>query len=118
MPFLDLDVVQFAHRLPSRFKVRGSQMKAVLSSLAQELPSDVAKRPKQGLRVPPRMHGSRILSKFFAETILETSLSSGLFDHGRLEPWVLKAAAKPNWHGGQLWTLCHFCLWWNNFVKQ
>jgi asparagine synthase (glutamine-hydrolysing) len=118
MPFLDLEVVQFAHRLPSRFKVRNGQMKAVLSSLANGLPADVAKRRKQGLRVPPRIYRSRTLRKFYTETILETSLSTGLFEHRRLEPWVRKLASKSNHRTSQLWTICHFCLWWNNFIES
>jgi len=117
MPFLDLDVVEFAHRLPSGFKIRKGQMKAVLSSLAGELPEEVARRRKHGLRVPPRIFRSRILWDFHVETILETSLSSGLFDHRRLEPWVRKMAANPNRPAGKLWPLCHFCLWWNHFMK-
>lgn len=116
MPFLDLEVVQFAHRLPSRFKVRNGQMKAVLSSLARELPVDIANRPKQGLHVPPRIYRSRAMRQFYVDTLLETSLSTGLFDHGRLEPWVKKIASRPNQRAAQLWPLSHFCLWWNNFM--
>lgn len=116
MPFLDLEVVEFAFRLPSRFKVKNGQMKAVLSSLASELPADVANRPKQGLHVPARIYRSRTLRKFYTETILETSLSTGLFDHHRLEPWVRKMASNPNQRAARLWALCHFCLWWNNFI--
>jgi len=117
LPFLDFEVVQFAYRLPSRFKVRNGQMKAVLSKLARELPSDVARRRKRGLRVPSRIYGSRMMRKFYVETILETSLSSGLFDHNQLEPWVRKRVIQSNQHAAQLWPLCHFCLWWNNFIK-
>jgi len=118
MPFLDLEVVQFAHRLPSRFKIRNGQMKSVLSSLASELPADIANRPKQGLHVPQRIYRSRTLRKFYTDTILETSLSTGLFDHHRLEPWVRKMASKPNHRASQLWPVCHFCLWWNNFMES
>ena len=118
MPFLDLDVVEFAHRLPPRFKLGNGQRKAVLSTLANELPADVARRRKQGLQVPPRIQRSQALRKFYAETILETSLSSGLFEHRRLESWVSRVAAKPGDHAAQLSTICHFCLWWNNFIER
>ena len=118
MPFLDLEVVKFAHRLPSQFKVRNGQMKAVLSSLASELPAAIANRPKQGLHVPQRIYRSPALRKFYTETILETSLSTGLFEHRRLEPWVRKMASKPNQRAAQLWPVCHFCLWWNNFMAN
>jgi len=117
MPFLDLEIVEFAHRLPSRFKVRRNQMKVVLSSLAAELPADVTKRRKQGLRVPPRILHSRDLRKLYAEIILETSLSTGLFEHRRLEPWVRKLSSTSGPRAAQLWSVCYFCLWWNNFME-
>lgn len=116
MPFLDRDVVDFAHRLPSRYKVRGRDMKVVLAPLARELPPDVARRRKKGLHVPPRTYRSELFRSFYRETILETSLASGLFDHERLERWVDARAGRSDARASELWPLCHFCLWWNNFM--
>jgi len=116
MPFLDLEVVRFALRLPSALKVRGRVMKAVLEPLARELPPIVAQRPKQGLRVPWRIYRSGTLRRYFVETILDTSRTSGLFDHRRLEPWVRAHAASSHRRAAQLWPICHFCLWWNRFI--
>ena len=118
MPFLDREVVEFAHRLPSRFKIRDGLMKAVLAPLARELPHDVATRPKQGLHVPDRMIGAGTLQAFYAETILETSLSTHLFDHRRLEQWVGKAMSGSGHRASRLRSLCHFCLWWNLFIER
>lgn len=117
MPFLDKEVVQFAHRLPSEYKVQKDQMKAVLAPLAAELPPIVSKRPKQGLHVPRRIYLAPPLRKFYAETVLETSLSTDLFVHARLEPWVRQVASKADSHTLALRTLCQFCLWWNDFIE-
>jgi asparagine synthase (glutamine-hydrolysing) len=117
MPFLDASIVEFAQRTPSRLKIRDGVMKAVLEPLAAELPENVAQRPKQGLHVPPRVFSAAPLREFYAETILETSLSTGLFEHARLEPWVRASAAKPGVRAARLWSLCHFCLWWNHFIE-
>lgn len=116
MPFLDRDVVRFAYRLPSGFKVRGDEMKAVLAPLAGELPPDVAQRRKLGLHVPPRIYQSGKLRRFYTDTILDTSRATGLFDHRRLEAWVGRRASGQHPRAQQLWPLCHFCLWWNNFI--
>jgi asparagine synthase (glutamine-hydrolysing) len=116
MPFLDLNVVEFAHRLPSEFKVRNGLMKAVLAPLARELPPAVAQREKQGLHVPPRIYCSESLRKYYSETILETSLSTGLFDHHRLERWVNKLASNSKPASGKLFAVNQFCLWWGNFI--
>jgi len=117
MPFLDLEVVQFAHRLPSCFKIRKGCRKAVLSSLARELPSDVAKREKQGLHVPPSIYCSEPLRKAYRETILETSLSTGIFDHPRLESWVGRLASTSDRRSDQMRPVYYFCLWWNQFIQ-
>ena len=116
MPFLDRNVVQFAHRLPSEYKVRGTEMKRVLGSLAKELPPEVATRRKQGLHTPPSVFRKDATRKYYADTILETSLSTGLFDHQRLESWVTKGTSRAHPSSFQLWPVCHFCLWWNNFI--
>jgi asparagine synthase (glutamine-hydrolysing) len=52
-PFLDIDVVDFARRLPANTKVRGATTKWILKQLAKELlPAEVVSRPKQGFGVP------------------------------------------------------------------
>lgn len=117
MPFLDRAVVQFSHRLPSEYKVRGTSMKRVLAGLARELPAETAARRKQGLHVPPAVFARADMRDFYIETILETSLSTGLFEHRRLESWVGKKSTGSLPDAFQLSPLCHFCLWWNNFIE-
>jgi asparagine synthase (glutamine-hydrolysing) len=52
-PFLDNDVVDFARRLPSRWKLRHGETKYLLKrALAPVLPRCVLRRPKQGFGVP------------------------------------------------------------------
>jgi len=116
MPFLDLEVVEFAHRLPSRFKIRNGHRKAILASLARELPPEVAMRRKQPLHVPPRIYRSPALLRAFSETVLETSLSTGLFDHARLEAWLRGATSEGGYQTALLRLLFYFCQWWNQFI--
>lgn len=52
-PFLDLQVVDFARRLPSGFKLRGGNGKWLLKEVAKSmLPADIVQRPKQGFALP------------------------------------------------------------------
>jgi len=52
-PFLDLDVVDLARRIPSRLKLKNGQTKFVLkTALKGLLPDWVLKRRKQGFGVP------------------------------------------------------------------
>ena len=52
-PFLDIDLVDFARRLPSEWKLRGGQSKWILRRAFEPwLPDEIVKRPKQGFGIP------------------------------------------------------------------
>jgi asparagine synthase (glutamine-hydrolysing) len=52
-PFLDIEVADFARRLPTDHKLRGGTTKWLLRQAAQGLvPREVIERPKQGFAVP------------------------------------------------------------------
>ncbi len=52
-PFLDIDVVNFARRLPAELKLRGNQTKWILKRAAEPLlPDGITGRRKQGFAVP------------------------------------------------------------------
>jgi asparagine synthase (glutamine-hydrolysing) len=52
-PYLDHRLVEFASRIPSRYKIRGLTEKAILRrALFELLPADVVKRTKQPYRAP------------------------------------------------------------------
>lgn len=52
-PFLDHHVVEWACRLPLKYKVRGMKTKVILRQLAGKyLPKDVAYAPKRGFEIP------------------------------------------------------------------
>lgn len=53
VPFLDHRVIEFANRLPARFKLRGLLEKALLKkSMQDELPPSIGQRTKQPYRAP------------------------------------------------------------------
>jgi asparagine synthase (glutamine-hydrolysing) len=52
-PFLDTDLVDFARKIPSEFKIRQGKTKYLLKrALAPMLPQEILDRPKQGFAVP------------------------------------------------------------------
>lgn len=52
-PFLDINVVDLARKIPSEYKLRHGETKYILKkALAQILPQDILHRPKQGFAVP------------------------------------------------------------------
>jgi asparagine synthase (glutamine-hydrolysing) len=81
VPFLDLDLVEFAARIPSRFKQRGSCGKWVLKKAMEPyLPRDVIYRPKSGFGAPLRSWMRNELRNLLCDVLSPANLRSrGLF---------------------------------------
>jgi len=82
VPFLDLDLVEFAAQIPAKFKQRGSEGKWVLKKAMEPyLPREVVYRPKSGFGAPLRRWMRVELRDLLADVLGETSLHNrGLFD--------------------------------------
>lgn len=73
-PFLDLDLVNYVRRIPSRFKLRGDRTKHILKvALEPLLPDHILNRPKKGFGVP--------IGKWFADGQLSADNSSVLHSY-------------------------------------
>ena len=82
VPFLDLDMVEFANRIPLKFKQRGRHGKWVLKKAMEPfLPYDVIYRPKSGFGAPLRRWMRYELRELLGDMLSEESLNRrGLFD--------------------------------------
>jgi asparagine synthase (glutamine-hydrolysing) len=82
VPFLDLDFVRHAARVPTAFKQRGAVGKWVLKeAMAADLPADVIHRPKTGFGAPLRRLLRQELKEVVSDLLSESSLRQrGLFD--------------------------------------
>jgi asparagine synthase (glutamine-hydrolysing) len=90
VPFLDLDLVEFAHRIPLRFKQRGSEGKWVLKkAMEPHLPQEVIYRPKSGFGAPLRRWMRVELREWLAAVLGEASLRHrGLFDPAAVQKLI------------------------------
>ena len=82
VPFLDLDLVEFAARIPDRFKQRGREGKWILKKAMEPyLPHDVIYRPKTGFGAPLRRWMRLELRELLGDLLSAESLRRrGLFD--------------------------------------
>jgi len=82
VPFLDLDLVQFAAIIPARFKQRGSEGKWVLKkAMEPHLPREVIYRSKSGFGAPLRRWMRVELRELLGDVLGESSLCNrGLFN--------------------------------------
>lgn len=80
--FLDLELVEFAARIPARFKQRGREGKWVLKQAMESyLPREVIYRPKTGFGAPLRRWMRHELRELLGDLLSAESLKRrGLFD--------------------------------------
>lgn len=82
VPFLDLELVEFAARIPMSLKQRGSEGKWILKKAMEPyLPHDVIYRPKSGFGAPLRRWMQHDLRELLGDLLSVSSLKRrGLFE--------------------------------------
>jgi asparagine synthase (glutamine-hydrolysing) len=117
-PFLDPRIVDFAARLPEKFKLHGGQSKYVLRRLMQDkLPPNVLKRPKIGFDIPVHDWFRGALQPMLLDTLSEEAIrSSELFRWSAVERLLRDHLERKANLGYHLWGLMVLLLWmkqWN-----
>ncbi|MFH1636403.1 MAG: asparagine synthase (glutamine-hydrolyzing), partial [Chloroflexota bacterium] len=111
-PFLDVEWVEWTARLPVKYKVRGLRTKWLLkAAFADLLPSDVAKRGKQGFSVPIGFWLRNELRDWATERLLGNPALDEWFRRDKLEKYLEEHHSGRVNHGKRLWALLMFSLW-------
>ncbi len=111
-PLLDHRVVEFAWRLPRRFRVRDGQTKWLLRRvLDRYVPRSLVERPKMGFGVP-LADWLRGPLRHWAEDLLDPSrLGGGILDVAAARRlWVEHLSGRRSWSYA-IWTLLMFEAW-------
>jgi asparagine synthase (glutamine-hydrolysing) len=113
VPFLDLDVVRFAARLPDGLRIRRFTTKCLLRQVAKPLlPAAIVQKPKHGLAVPtdPWFRGG--LKEYVRAILLDPgSLGRGFFKPAAIETMLQRHWAMKENCERQIWTLLVLELW-------
>jgi asparagine synthase (glutamine-hydrolysing) len=117
-PFLDHHVIEFAARLPERFKLRGLTTKYLLKKVLRKLlPAENLERRKMGFGVPISHWFRGQLQPLLRETLLsEKSLGRGFFQPAVVRQMVELHTRGERDHSPQLWTLLMLELWFQRFI--
>jgi len=120
VPFLDLDLVEFAQRIPLRFKQRGSEGKWVLKkAMEPHLPREVIYRPKSGFGAPLRRWMRVELREWLADVLGEASLRRrGLFDPAAVQKLIKANDAGAVDASYTLLSLVCVELWCRSFIDK
>ncbi len=118
VPFLDHRLIEFSSRMPSRYKVRGTQTKYLLKRMAQGfLPEKILKKPKHGFAVPtdPWFRGE--LKDFVYEVLFDPRTKKrGYFNSKTIEEIYEAHIHGREVHDSHLWLLMNFELWHRRFM--
>jgi asparagine synthase (glutamine-hydrolysing) len=119
-PFLDHEVVEFADRLPERFKIRGRRQKYLFKRLMRDkLPVEVLKRPKMGFDIPAHDWLRRELKPLLLEVTCHSALArTGLFRPEILHRWTEEHFARRHNIGFHLWGLMILLIWMEKWQIQ
>jgi asparagine synthase (glutamine-hydrolysing) len=113
VPLLDHRVVEFAWRLPVRFKVRNGTSKWILRQvLYRYVPPALVERPKMGFGVPIDEWLRGRLRDWAEDLLSEKAMKSdGLFHPGPIHArWKEHLSGRANWQY-QLWVILMFQAW-------
>jgi asparagine synthase (glutamine-hydrolysing) len=119
VPFLDHPFVEYVATMPSRYKLRGWQTKAVLREALRDLiPRAILNRPKAGFPTPL----GRWLRGPFHQLAREfvcgpRALERGLFNAAALRRMVEEHRSGKADHGDRLWLLINLEMWQRVFLE-
>lgn len=112
-PLLDHELVEFASRLPTRWKVnaQGVQKHILKDSAKDLLPTNIVKRKKAGFAVPLQKWFATDLATMFGDTVMDNAMCHEYFD-----PQVIRELFSQNRtgrrdHGMKLWSILVFEIW-------
>jgi asparagine synthase (glutamine-hydrolysing) len=120
VPFVDVELMRFAARIPEHIKLPGRNLKGLLKhAMADHLPPYVASRSKTGFMLPIREWLVADLRPLVRETLSPEQIRwQGLFSPEAVERAVADNEANRSDHAYLLYALLTFQIWMSQFVKQ
>lgn len=120
VPLLDHKLVEFVNRMPSSFKMRGSEAKHIFKRAVHGLvPDEILNRPKQGFGVPISKWINDELRSRIHDTFTEArTRQRGYVRADYVDVLLNEHERGRRDHSAALWTLLMFELWCRNFVDS
>lgn len=111
-PLLDHKVIEFAAKIPSRFKMKGHEKKYILKKSFQKiLPNDILNRKKHGFDVPLDRWFKNELSQMAEDKLLNNKAITSFLNQGYITKLWEDHQRGIAHNGALLWTLFIFSLW-------
>jgi asparagine synthase (glutamine-hydrolysing) len=119
-PFLDHELMELVAAFPSRIKIKGRRLKAVLREMAQDLlPGEILRREKQGFMFPVaywfRQPLYGFLQTFFQEARL---IREGVINRKQVFKLLEEHRRNKLDHHVRLWMLLNLEIWYRLYLEQ
>jgi len=119
-PLLDHRLVEYAARLPAKYKVHGRTLKYLLKSIARDfVPPELIDRPKQGFAVPVgewfRGELKPLVSRLLASSRF---VAMGWLDRGAVDAFWAEHLSGDRNHRHKLWGLINLELWHQRYIEN
>jgi asparagine synthase (glutamine-hydrolysing) len=120
VPFLDMDLVELAARVPDRLKQRGREGKWILKKAMEPyLPREVIYRPKSGFGAPLRRWMRHDLREVLGDMLSEERLHRrGLFDPRAVQELIAENDAGRRDAAYTLFSLLCIEIWCQRFMDR
>jgi asparagine synthase (glutamine-hydrolysing) len=118
-PFLDVELVEFLSRVPSRLKLRRLDTKHILKrAMGDVLPPGIANRAKKGFGIPVAAWFKGELREALQDELSpERIRRQGLFEPDEVKRLVSEHLSGRRDHRKALWTLFVFQLWHRRWLE-
>jgi asparagine synthase (glutamine-hydrolysing) len=119
-PFLDVELVEFLGRVPSRLKLHRFETKYLLKrAMAETLPAGIASRKKKGFGIPVSDWLRTDLRETLEDELAPEALRrQGIFETREVRRLVSEHLAGRRDHRKPLWTLLMFQLWYRRWLRS
>jgi asparagine synthase (glutamine-hydrolysing) len=114
VPLLDHRFVEFALKVPMKFKRSGSGTKVLLREiLSKKVPQNLWDRPKAGFEIPIKNWLMNELYDWMMDLFSKNSCEKhGLFEYAQVHRLIEEHKLGKYDYGYQLWTLAMFQDWY------
>lgn len=118
--FLDTQVMEFAARIPERFKIHDCDVKVVLKEAARPyLPATAIDRPKEGFVLPVNQWLQGWLFDYAKQALAPSELARhGLFDAGHIGGVMDRFQAGDASLANKVLSLLSFQVWYDIYMDQ
>lgn len=119
-PFVDSRLVEFAASVPTKYKIKGRELKSILrKTAARYLPKELIYREKQGFGFPiarwMRTDLNHFLRNLFAQSRF---VELGIFKQSEINRYLDEHLSGETDHNFRLWILLNLELWYRLYFEN